>query len=331
MTVWAFDILALLALVWLAWRAMTARRIEVAVVTFLPYGLLMALVWARLRAPDIAIAEAAIGAGLTTALLIAAANRIRRRSAYERAADTAAASSRSADARLGGWGKQLVGAVLACVVGGLLAAAVANLPAQQAGLSPQVEANLSDSGAGNPVTAVLLNFRGYDTLLEIAVLLLALIGVMQLRRETPGPVVSAEQRHSLVLDSLVHVIVPLIVIVSGYLLWRGGDAPGGAFQAGALLAGAGVLLILNKQARPAWLSARVVRAFVAAGLLMFGGVALNVMWTGRNLLEYPIELAKPLILAIEAAATVSIAVILTMLFGGVLTPHRAPSLQGGAS
>lgn len=36
------------------------------------FGLLMALVWARLHAPDIALAEATIGAGLTGALLLTA-------------------------------------------------------------------------------------------------------------------------------------------------------------------------------------------------------------------------------------------------------------------
>ena len=40
---------------------------------FIAFGLFLALVWARLRAPDVALAEAAIGAGLAGALMLAAA------------------------------------------------------------------------------------------------------------------------------------------------------------------------------------------------------------------------------------------------------------------
>jgi energy-converting hydrogenase B subunit D len=48
-----------------------------AVVLFIVFGLLMALAWARLGAPDIALAEAAIGAGLTGALLLDAVGHLR--------------------------------------------------------------------------------------------------------------------------------------------------------------------------------------------------------------------------------------------------------------
>jgi energy-converting hydrogenase B subunit D len=44
---------------------------------FIVFGLLMALAWARLDAPDIALAEAAIGAGLTGALLLDALGALR--------------------------------------------------------------------------------------------------------------------------------------------------------------------------------------------------------------------------------------------------------------
>jgi uncharacterized MnhB-related membrane protein len=43
------------------------------------FGLLLALAWMRLDAPDVALAEAAIGAGLTGALLMATIARLRER------------------------------------------------------------------------------------------------------------------------------------------------------------------------------------------------------------------------------------------------------------
>lgn len=74
---WVFDIVLCSALLWLAWRALVSHDLFKGVVLFIAFGLLMALAWIRLQAPDIAIAEAAIGAGLTGALLLAALARLR--------------------------------------------------------------------------------------------------------------------------------------------------------------------------------------------------------------------------------------------------------------
>lgn len=76
---WAFDASLALGLLWIAWRAVTARDLFEAVVLFVSFGLLMSLAWMRLGAPDIAMAEAAIGAGLTGALLMTALGRLHRR------------------------------------------------------------------------------------------------------------------------------------------------------------------------------------------------------------------------------------------------------------
>lgn len=64
------DLLLVIALLWSALRSLMTPDLFHAVVLFIVFGLLMALVWARLHAPDIALAEAAIGAGLTGALLL---------------------------------------------------------------------------------------------------------------------------------------------------------------------------------------------------------------------------------------------------------------------
>jgi uncharacterized MnhB-related membrane protein len=75
----AFDLLLAAALLWSAWRALSTDRLDRAVVMFIAFGLLMTLAWARLAAPDIALAEAAIGAGLTGALLLDALGALQRR------------------------------------------------------------------------------------------------------------------------------------------------------------------------------------------------------------------------------------------------------------
>lgn len=73
----AFDLLLIAALLWSAARALTTADVFRAVVLFIVFSLLMALAWARLGAPDIALAEAAIGAGLTGALLLDAVGHLR--------------------------------------------------------------------------------------------------------------------------------------------------------------------------------------------------------------------------------------------------------------
>lgn len=76
---WIFDILLVGTLVWLAVRALAEVRLFKSVVLFIAFGLLVALAWTRLAAPDIALAEAAIGAGITGALLLDAAGHMRGR------------------------------------------------------------------------------------------------------------------------------------------------------------------------------------------------------------------------------------------------------------
>jgi len=69
---WLFDTLLGLGLLWLAWSALACPDLFRAIVLFVAFGLLLTLAWVRLDAPDVALAEAAIGAGLTGALLMAA-------------------------------------------------------------------------------------------------------------------------------------------------------------------------------------------------------------------------------------------------------------------
>lgn len=67
---WVFDGVLALTLVGLAWRLLSITDLFKAIVLFIAFGLLMALTWVRLEAVDIALAEAAIGAGLTGALFL---------------------------------------------------------------------------------------------------------------------------------------------------------------------------------------------------------------------------------------------------------------------
>ena len=74
---WIYDALIALTLLWIAWRVLATPDLFKAVVLFIAFGLLMSLAWVRLQAPDLALAEAAIGAGLTGALLLDAVGHLR--------------------------------------------------------------------------------------------------------------------------------------------------------------------------------------------------------------------------------------------------------------
>lgn len=65
----AFDGLLAILLLVSAWQALSVPHLGRAFLAFVVFGLLMALAWARLDAPDIALAEAAVGAGLSGVLL----------------------------------------------------------------------------------------------------------------------------------------------------------------------------------------------------------------------------------------------------------------------
>ena len=77
MIVQVFDAVLALLLIWLAWRAVSDTDSLRAVVKFIVLGMVLALTWLRLGAPDVALAEAAVGSGLTGALLLVALRRWR--------------------------------------------------------------------------------------------------------------------------------------------------------------------------------------------------------------------------------------------------------------
>jgi multisubunit Na+/H+ antiporter MnhB subunit len=116
---------------------------------------------------------------------------------------------------------------------------------------------------------------------------------------------------------LVRWLVPGALLTAGHLVWAGSHAPGGAFQAGAMLCGAGTLLILAAAIAPSRLSSAPVRVGLWVGPAIFLAAAAAPLCLGGHLLEYPRGWAKALIFAIELALTVSIAVMLTGFFAAV--------------
>ena len=207
-----------------------------------------------------------------------------------------------------------IGAIVAGSLFALVARAIVALPPVADGLSAAMTEGAAQAGISNVVTAVLLDFRGYDTLLEIAVLMLATVAVLAVREDAHAPRRRIEDRAGPVLGTLTAALMPLMLLVAGHLFWVGSSEPGGAFQAGAVLGSAVILMALAGYARPDWADSSAMRVILAAGLLAFVAVAIGVMIPGGFLLEYPAASRKPLILAIEALLTLSIGASIGSLF-----------------
>lgn len=210
----------------------------------------------------------------------------------------------------------VLGALLALAAAGLagaIASAILTLPERPATPAGEVIATLDRSGVESPVTAVLLDFRAYDTLLEIAVLLAAVVAVWALERGAP-PLPSPSEAADPVPGALARLVVPLAVLSGVYLTWAGAYRAGGAFQAGALVGGALVLLLAAGILPPRVRAVGRLRAAVVAALAVFIAAALAGLFATGRLLDYPPGAASRWIIAMESALALSIAAILADLF-----------------
>nr|WP_244964755.1 hydrogenase subunit MbhD domain-containing protein [Halomonas kenyensis] len=299
MAQWSFDLLLAGGLLWLGWQALFEKRRFSAVVHFMAFNLLMALVWVRLSAPDIALAEAAIGAGVTGALLLTALGRL--------------PSGTSSGAHPHRWHPhwRYLAVISACISTAWLIAVVPQLPSP--GLAGEIEAVMPATGVDHAVTAVLLNIRALDTLLEVAVMLAAVVLVWSL-----GPTLRPLPPATILpgLPALSRLLHPLFLLVPTYLLWRGTHAPGGAFPAGAVLGAGGVLMLLADEVgwmqRQHW--QRLLRLLLVSGLALFVLVGLGGLLMTGTFLSIPLGVARLLIMAVEIAMALSIALMLMALY-----------------
>ncbi|MEQ8401979.1 MAG: DUF4040 domain-containing protein [Roseitalea porphyridii] len=300
----AFDLVLCALIVSVALAAIFGRDLFGSVVLFIVYGLLVAMAWTRLGAVDVALAEAAIGAGLTGVLLVGAVARLRRQDVPEPRPMRPVARA------------ALV--AIAALVAGLVGTAIIGLDPAATGLAGNVERRLEASGVGNPVTAVLLNFRGYDTLLETIVLVAALIGVWSLAEDRhwgDRPGLRQHARHQGVLATYGRFLPPVGLLIGVYIVWAGTDQPGGAFQGGTILAAVWLLVAMAGLAEAPAVTARSLRLVVLAGPALFLVVAAAGVFAD-GFLVLPTRYAKSMIQTIEAGLALSIAATLALLVLG---------------
>ncbi|MFC7095819.1 DUF4040 domain-containing protein [Halobaculum marinum] len=169
-----------------------ARSLLATLSAFAAYSLGLAMVWVLFRAPDVALTEAAVGAGVTTALFLLVVRRTTGAGTAAITSPTVAATSTNAERTARRTSRTRSAAVAGLVTVGLLATVPA-LPAVGDPTAPAFGAvteyylaDAAERGIDNVVTAVLVVYRGFDTFGEIAVVFAAAVAVLAvLDREVP--------------------------------------------------------------------------------------------------------------------------------------------------
>ncbi len=202
-------------------------------------------------------------------------------------------------------------------VGGLLLFAARDFPEwgdpqSPASISPVSSHFINNTGVDtevpNMVTAVLADYRGFDTMFETVVVFIAGIAVLAIlkgsgrrgggrRREFE---VDAEP--DLIVTNTVRLVAPVIQIFAFYVLAHGHVSPGGGFQGGVVMGASFILIALawDLEHALARMPLSKCMAVAGAGILIYGGIGFLSMLLGGEFLDYA-ELEKVLPVSREMA------------------------------
>ncbi len=151
-----------------------------------------------------------------------------------------------------------------------------------------------DLKVANTITAIVVNFRGFDTLGEVSVLFLAATGLASIlyRREEDEEVgvQRLDRPSSSLMRTGAKVLFPLILLLGIYVFIHGHLTPGGGFQGGAIIATGFLLMLITYKGFKTnhkvmvWLESLAGLAFVGIGLfglIQYGSFLQNTGWTGN--------------------------------------------------
>ena len=316
-----FGIFLLTLMVITALAIVQTQHLFVAVILAGIFSLLMAANFFLLDAADVALTEAAIGAGISTVLFLGA---LALTAEHERAA--------SANRLLA------LGVVAVTTLIVIYATfdkprfGYPEAPVHQHVAPWYLERTPETIDIPNLVTAVLASFRGYDTLGEVFVVLTAGIGVLFLfgakpRRKAGPPRLAAHEpgdglRHYLIPRVVGRLLIPFILLFGLYVQFHGEYGPGGGFQAGAIVAAAVILYALLEGEAQALrvLPQRLLNGLIAGGALLYGAVGVAGMLLGGSFLDYYVLTANPVtgqhigILLIEVGVGITVTGVLISVF-----------------
>lgn len=286
-----FALFLLTLLVVTALAIVRTKNLFVATMLLSIFSLLMAVNFFILDAADVALTEAAVGAGVTTVIFLSA---LRLTSQYERGT---LASSR--------W----IAVIVVVITTVLLISGTINTPNLGDPNAPvhqhvapyYLENTEALMGFPNVVTAVLSSFRGYDTLGEVFVVFIAAVGVMFIldARQGTGPEyelpVEKGLKHHLIPRAVGGLLIPFMLLFGFYVQFHGEYGPGGGFQAGAIVATAFILYAILEGERTALkaFTRNAQTALIVGGSTLYGAVGVVCMLKGGTFLDYSVLMEDP--------------------------------------
>ena len=278
---WLSQVVVVPLLALLACTAVTVVRMRdlwAAVMLTGVYSFLGAGWMLVLDAPDVAFTEAAVGAGISTVLMLS----------------TLALTSRTAKPPHFSW----VALIVVLITGAALVYGTLdmphygdpNAPIHRYPVPSYVERTPHEVHMPNVVTAVLASYRGYDTLGETTVIFTAGVAVMLLLQGKPTEGESRFMKTLPILRVVTKLLIPYILLFALYVQFHGDFGPGGGFQAGVILAAAVILygLVFDLHAVRGAIRPVLVEGLLALGVLIFGGTGLLSLLANGNFLDYDV-------------------------------------------
>ena len=189
----------------------------------------------------------------------------------------------------------------------------------------------------NVVTAVLGSYRGYDTLGEVFVVFTAGIGVLFLlgsgrvvRSREEETEISLGLRHHLIPRVVGRMLIPFILLFGLYVQFHGEYGPGGGFQAGAIIAASIILYALLEGEGHALdvLPQKLLLNLMAGGAILYAVTGIFGILMGGNFLDYSVLADDPVkgqqlgILVIEAGVGITVTGTLLAIFHAFVARER---------
>ena len=298
----------------IAIAAIRLRDLFAVVMLFGIYSLMTASLFMNLDAVDVAFTEAAVGAGVTTVLMLSALHLTRR---WE---DEPRHNPVLPLLVVGVTGAVLIYATLDAPLFG-----DASAPVHQHVAPRYIEKGPVEVGMPNMVTAVLASYRGYDTFGETVVIFTAGLAVMLLLGIQEGPQARRGRNaigDQVVLKSVVKLLIPLILLYALYVQFHGDFGAGGGFQAGVIFATAFVLydLVFGEGQARAVMSPNWLHRLAALGVLIYGGVGVVSLLKGKPFLDYSVLAHDPVhgqhlgVLLVELGVGVTVFSVILLIF-----------------
>ena len=211
-----------------------------------------------------------------------------------------------------------------------------NSPANSYRLSQHfVTETFHETAVPNMVTAVLADYRGYDTMFETVVIFTAGIAIISiLRRFTSDDADSGsekfyEKRPDLIVDTTCRLMIPIIQLFALYVIAHGHHSPGGGFQGGVIFGASFILIALSRdlQAANKWVPEQRVLNLAGIGILIYAGFGLASMFLGQNFLDYailhkimpasPIEARYHSMLGVEIGVAFTVTAIMYSIYSNL--------------